>query len=76
MKGALVFGRLVAILAQAEAQGVRLNYRAETCAELCWMAMHGLVAALILKPDFPWSDRDVLINGMLDIHLQGIVRGA
>jgi AcrR family transcriptional regulator len=74
VKGAIVFGRLVAILAQVEASGVKLNYPPDTCAELCWMATHGLVAALILKPDFPWSDRDVLINGMLDIHMKGIVR--
>jgi len=74
VKGAIVFGRLVAILAQAEASGLKLNYPPDTCAELCWMAVHGLVAALILKPDFPWSDRDVLINGMLDIHVKGIVR--
>jgi AcrR family transcriptional regulator len=74
VKGAIVFGRLVAILSQAEASGVKLNYPPDTCAELCWMAVHGLVAALILKPDFPWSDRDVLIKGMLDIHMKGIVR--
>ena len=73
--GAVVFGRLVAMLAQVEASGVKLNYPPDTCAELCWMAMHGLVAALITKPEFPWSDRDVLISGMLDIHLKGIVRG-
>jgi AcrR family transcriptional regulator len=71
--GAIVFGRLVAILAEAEASGVKLTYPPDTCAELCWMGMHGLVAALILKPEFPWSDREVLIRGMLDIHLKGIV---
>lgn len=72
--GALVFGRLVAILAQVEASGVKLNYPPDTCAELCWMAMHGLVAAMIMKPEFPWSDRDLLISAMLDIHLKGMVR--
>ena len=74
VKGAIVFGRLVAILAQAQASGVKLNYPPDTCAELCWMAMHGLIAALILKPEFPWSDREVLIQGMLDIHLKGILQ--
>jgi len=73
--GAVVFGRLVAFLAQAEASGVKLNYPPDTCAELCWMAMHGLVAALITKPEFPWSDRDLLISAMLDIHMKGVVRG-
>jgi AcrR family transcriptional regulator len=74
--GALVFSRLVAILTQVEASGVKLNYPPDTCAELCWMGIHGVVAALIMKPDFPWSNRDLLIEGMLDIVAKGIVRGA
>jgi AcrR family transcriptional regulator len=74
--GAVVFRRLVAFLAHVETSGVKLNYPPNTCAELCWMAMHGLVAALIAKPEFPWSDRNLLITAMLDIHIKGIVRGA
>ena len=75
-KGAMVFGRLVAILSQAEASGAKLAYPPDTCAELCWMGIHGVVAALIHKPDFPWTDRDTLIQGMLDIVRKGIVRDA
>ena len=74
--GALVFSRLVAILKQVEASGVELRYPADTCAELCWMGIHGVVAAMIMKPDFPWSNRDLLIEGMLDMVAKGIVRGA
>ena len=59
---------------ELEASGTKLNYPPDTCAELCWMGIHGLVAAMILKPEFPWSDRELLINGMLDIHLKGILR--
>ncbi|MFO1080659.1 MAG: TetR/AcrR family transcriptional regulator [Reyranellaceae bacterium] len=73
VKGAIVFGRLVSILAAAEAGGLRLNYPPDTCAELCWMGVHGLVSALILKPDFPWSDRELLIRGMLEIQMAGMV---
>ena len=72
--GAVVFQRLVSFLLEVEASGVKLNYPADTCAELCWMGVHGLVAALILKPEFPWSDRDVLIRGMVDIHVRGMLR--
>jgi AcrR family transcriptional regulator len=71
--GAIVFQRLVAILADAEAAGLKLNYPADTCAELCWMGIHGLVSALILKPEFPWSNRDLLVEGMLDIMMKGVV---
>ena len=72
--GALVFKRLVEFLSELEASGTKLNYPPDTCAELCWMGIHGLVAAMIMKPEFPWSDRELLINGMLDIHLKGILR--
>jgi AcrR family transcriptional regulator len=74
--GSLVFSRLVAMLTQAEAAGVTLNYPPDTAAELCWMGIHGLVSALIMKPEFPWSDRELLIQGMLDMVLKGVFRGA
>lgn len=73
--GAIVFQRLVSIIVEAEASGLKLNYPADTCAELCWMAMHGVASALILKADFPWSNRDLLGTGMLDIVMKGIIRG-
>ena len=72
--GALVFKRLVTILNELEASGAKLKYPADTCGELCWMGLHGLVSAFIIKPEFPWSDRELLIKGMLDIHLKGILR--
>lgn len=71
--GALVFKRLVAILGEIEASGKKLNYAPDTCAELCWMGIHGLVAALIVKPDFPWSNRETLIGGMVTLVLNGVV---
>ena len=74
--GAIVFSKLVAILKEIEASGVKLNYPADTCAELCWMGIHGVVAALIMKPDFPWSDRELLISGMLEIIQQGLIKKA
>jgi len=76
VQGAVLFKRLVEYLSQLEASGIKLNYPPDTCAELCWMGIHGLVAAMITKPEFPWSDRELLINGMLDIHVKGIVGDA
>jgi len=74
VKGSIVFSRLIAVIAAIEAAGIKLNYPPDTCAELCWMGLHGLVSALIMKPEFPWSDRDLLIKGMLDIHRNGILQ--
>ena len=38
------------------------------------MSLHGLVAALINNPEFPWTKRDVLIDGMLDMAVRGVVK--
>ena len=73
-RGAIIFARLVAIVGRGSETGVKLAYPPDTCAELCWIGVHGLVSALINKPDFPWSDREVLIQGMLDAHMRGVVR--
>jgi AcrR family transcriptional regulator len=71
--GAIAFGKLVEQLKGIEAAGVRLKYPADTAAELCWMGLHGLVAALINNPEFPWTKRDELVEGMLDMVTEGIL---
>ena len=57
-------------------EGIELPYPAVTCAELSWMACHGLVAALIGEPDFPWSDREALIKGMVEVSVRGVLPDA
>ncbi len=76
VQGALVFSRLVAIIAELEVSGVKLNYPPDTCAELCWMGIHGVVTALIMKPDFPWSNRETLIQGIQEIVIRGVLKRA
>lgn len=71
--GAVAFQHVVKMLRDVEAAGIKLNYTPETAAELLWMGLHGLVAALINNPDFPWTTRDELIEGMLDIVTKGVL---
>jgi AcrR family transcriptional regulator len=73
-KGAVAFARLMDIFRDIERDGLKLNYPVETAAELVWMSLHGLVAALINNPEFPWTPRDVLIDGMLDLAVRGVVK--
>lgn len=40
--------------------------------EVMWMACHGLVALLIARPNFPWSDRDALIESIADTLVRGL----
>jgi hypothetical protein len=32
------------------------------------------VAAIINNPEFPWTRRDALIEGMLDVAVRGVVK--
>ena len=73
-QGAIAFAKLMAIFRDIENSGLQLNYPVDTAAELVWMSLHGLVAALINNPEFPWTRRDLLIEGMLDLAVRGVVR--
>jgi AcrR family transcriptional regulator len=73
-QGAIAFSRLMGIFRDIENSGYALNYPVDTAAELVWMCLHGLVAAIINNPEFPWTQRDVLIEGMLDLAVRGVVK--
>lgn len=45
----------------------------ELAALTLWAAVHGLTSLLIAKPDFPWPDRDVLIDHTLTAVVEGLV---
>jgi AcrR family transcriptional regulator len=38
-----------------------------------WSGLHGLVSLLINAPNFPWPDRDELIDFVLDTQLRGLL---
>lgn len=74
--GAVAFARLMGMFRDIENAGMPLYYPVETAAELVWMSLHGLVAAIINNPEFPWTKRDTLIAGMIDMVVRGVVRAA
>lgn len=37
-----------------------------------WAAVHGLVALLICHEDFPWVDREQLVEQLIDIQITGL----
>ena len=71
IKGAVAFAMLERQFIELQKGGAKLPHSPVTCAELCWMACHGLVSAFINEPDFPWSDRQELIRGMVDLTIRG-----
>lgn len=40
--------------------------------ELLWAGVHGVVSLLIVHPAFPWQNRNVLVNTMIDTLLEGV----
>ena len=74
--GAVAFSRLMGMFRAIETAGMPLYYPVETAAELVWMSLHGLAAAIINNPEFPWTKRDTLIAGMIDMVVRGVVRAA
>jgi AcrR family transcriptional regulator len=45
----------------------------DSAAQALWMACHGVVALLITRPNFEWSDREQLMQVTLDGLLNGLV---
>jgi AcrR family transcriptional regulator len=37
-----------------------------------WVTVHGITSLLIAKPEFPWPDKEELIEHILDTHLRGL----
>ena len=46
---------------------------AELAAQALWAAVHGVTALLIVKPNFPWVERESLIRQVIHNALQGMV---
>ncbi|MFP5264645.1 MAG: TetR/AcrR family transcriptional regulator [Blastocatellia bacterium] len=44
----------------------------DTVTQMIWAGGHGLTSLLITKPDFPWADRDELIDLMIDTLVEGL----
>lgn len=46
----------------------------ESASQALWAHCHGMVSLLIGRPDFPWIERERLIETGLDISLNGLAR--
>ena len=46
---------------------------ADSAAQSLWMSCHGVVALLIVRPDFQWAAREELIAVTLDTLIRGLV---
>jgi AcrR family transcriptional regulator len=45
----------------------------DTASQAVWAAAHGITSLLILRPGFPWADREKLIAQVIDAAVDGLL---
>jgi AcrR family transcriptional regulator len=45
----------------------------DAASQALWAAAHGITSLLILRPTFPWADRDKLIGQVIDASVDGLL---
>jgi AcrR family transcriptional regulator len=46
---------------------------ADVASQALWAAAHGITSLLILRPTFPWADRDKVIGQVIDAAVAGLL---
>lgn len=44
----------------------------ETTSQILWVTIHGITSLLIVRPNFPWVERQSLIDQVLDTAIRGL----
>jgi AcrR family transcriptional regulator len=44
----------------------------EAISQALWAGGHGITSLLIIKPDYPWVDKDRLIDLVIDVYIDGL----
>jgi len=66
------FEHLVHLVETARAAGLFQHVATQLAAQTIWVAAHGLTSLLVLRPDFPWTAREVLISSVMETTLRGL----
>jgi hypothetical protein len=45
----------------------------DAASQALWAAAHGVTSLLIVRPQFPWADRDRLIGQVIDAAVDGLL---
>ncbi len=66
------FDHLRLAVAACVTAGVFRSRDGEAISQAVWTTLHGLTSLLITKTDFPWIDRELLIDFTLETMLRGL----
>ena len=70
--GEKVFDYLRAVVSECIQQKMFRQVDVETTGQVMWSAVHGITLLLIDFPDFPWTERDTLIDTVIDTTIKGL----
>ena len=70
--GEKVFDYLRAVVFECIQQKMFRQVDVETTGQVMWSAVHGITLLLIDFPDFPWTERDILIDTVIDTTIKGL----
>jgi hypothetical protein len=45
----------------------------DVASQVLWAAGHGITSLLILRPAFPWANRETLIGQVIDAAVDGLL---
>ena len=71
-KGTELFLTLRGSVERCIRQGLFRPMDAGLAAQILWTMNHGVTSLLISNPNFPWAEREALIDGVVDCALQGL----
>ncbi len=46
----------------------------ETTSQALWAVVHGITSLMIMKPEFPWTGKDKVIDHVIDIAVDGLCK--
>ena len=70
--GGKVFDYLRTTVSECIRQKVFQQVDVETTGQVLWSAVHGVTLLLIDFPDFPWTEKDKLIDTVIDTTIKGL----
>ena len=70
--GEKVFDYLRAIVSECIQQKIFRQMDVETTGQVLWSAVHGVTMLLIDFPDFPWTEKDKLVDTVIHTTIEGL----
>ena len=72
-KGTALFQGLRGSTEECIRRGLFKNMNADLAAQVLWTVNHGVTSLLITNPNFPWADRNTLIDSVINCAVDGLL---